>query len=69
MSTEWSPTRGGFWDSSVSHISICLVADTDLLPHTQSDAFLMQISVLIFSPAFLAAGNYILLGNIIPILG
>ena len=29
----------------------------------------MQISSLIMAPAFMAAGNYILLGRIIPILG
>lgn len=29
----------------------------------------MQISTLIIAPAFLAAGNYILLGRIIPVLG
>lgn len=32
-------------------------------------SFLMQISTLILAPAFMAAGNYILLGRIIPILG
>lgn len=29
----------------------------------------MQISSLIIAPAFMAAGNYILLGRIIPVLG
>ncbi|KAJ9114918.1 hypothetical protein QFC20_001291 [Naganishia adeliensis] len=32
-------------------------------------SFLMQISSLIIAPAFMAAGNYILLGRIIPVLG
>ncbi|GHJ87964.1 hypothetical protein NliqN6_4366 [Naganishia liquefaciens] len=32
-------------------------------------SFLMQISSLIMAPAFMAAGNYILLGRIIPVLG
>lgn len=32
-------------------------------------SFIMQISSLIIAPAFMAAGNYILLGRIIPVLG
>jgi hypothetical protein len=32
-------------------------------------AFMAQIAVLIFSPAFLQAGCYIALGRIIPVLG
>lgn len=40
-----------------------------LLRSRQFTAFLMQISTLIISPAFLAAGNYVLLSRLILILG
>jgi hypothetical protein len=36
---------------------------------SSKDAFVAQVAVLIFSPAFLQAGCYIALGRITPILG
>lgn len=37
--------------------------------YSNHQAFLLQISTLIISPAFLAAGWYVLLGKLIAVLG
>ncbi|KAJ9095947.1 hypothetical protein QFC21_005309 [Naganishia friedmannii] len=60
----WS---GRLWSSVAEHWDPSNGGFYDL--DRNGTSFLMQISTLIISPAFMAAGNYILLGRIIPILG
>ncbi|KAJ9121459.1 hypothetical protein QFC22_002075 [Naganishia vaughanmartiniae] len=60
----WS---GRLWSSVAEHWNPADGGFYDI--DANGTSFLMQISTLIISPAFMAAGNYILLGRIIPILG
>lgn len=59
LSTEWSPENGGQWTSAETAFLYVFINSFLLVPWALIDGdsvLSMQISTLIFAPAFLAAG-------------